>query len=210
MSILTLVPSEVGVAIAAGVVWAINEVRKHRDTKKDVHQKKNMLDNILDQQAQLRKDFENEMEKVKSDIKALRSEFKPNGGSSGRDLWDEMKGLQQAQFHAQLNQVKTPIYLCDKKGNCTFANSALSTLFGLHYKDMLGRGWLKAIGRNQTEREEVWNSWIASVERDIPFVREYEVINQRTGKDNICITQAEAQRRKDGDVMFFLGTVTPK
>lgn len=102
------------------------------------------------------------------------------------------------------------VYETAADGSCTFANPALCDLFGLSETEMLGNGWLRAVGRNQTERQKIWQDWQDSVHQDIPYRAEYW-IKPRNGKEiSYCVTYAEALRSPvTGKILIFHGVVKP-
>lgn len=189
--------TEMGTVLGAGALYILAEVGKWLKNRKSTTAVKTGVSEVL-----------GSIKALESDIREIKKELTYNGGSSLKDQINEMKGLQEARFYTQQNQQPTPIYNCNKIGDCTFSNTALSELFGMHYTEMLGKGWLAAIGENQVDREAVYDEWINSVKNDLPFEREYTVVNQKTKEKFRCRTKAEAQRKKDGEVMFYLGTVT--
>lgn len=101
------------------------------------------------------------------------------------------------------------VYETDDSGSCTFANPALCALFGLSEQEMLGRGWLKAVGRTQIERTEIWRQWMDAVKTDIPYRAEYWVAPSDGGAPVFCMTYAEALRSASGKVLRFHGVVKP-
>lgn len=99
-----------------------------------------------------------------------------------------------------------PMYECDVKGECTFVNRALSELFGMPRKDMLGRGWLRAV-ISQEERHRVWTAWLKDAKQLIPYSDEYEIINQRTQKPLKVRTSTVVYKAKSGKVLGFHGLI---
>lgn len=212
---------EIGTIMGAFVVYIGAEILKWYKSRKTTKVVRDNVEEILKGQNVFHDKINNDVSEIKSqvskmesDIKDVRKEVMFNGGHSMKDQLSkvqnnlsEMQGLQEARFFAQQNQQLTATYNCDVKGNCTFSNTALSNLFGMHYSEMIGKGWLRAIGLSQSERESVYEEWMNAVRNDLPFECIYNVVNQKTGDQYKCKTKADAQRKKDGTVMFYLGTV---
>lgn len=98
------------------------------------------------------------------------------------------------------------IYVCNSvTGECTYANSELSELFGVDATDFAGNGWLSAIDGKQ--RGDVWKMWQAAVREHIPYECEYDVTNQRTGESFRCYTKAYPAKLKTGQIVWYVGTV---
>lgn len=207
LSIITEHATEIGTVMGAGFLYVVAELAKWFKSRKSNIEVKSNVAEILEGQKAFHDNINNEVASIKNDMAAVKKELTYNGGSSLKDQINEMKGLQEARFFTQQNQNPTPLYNCNKMGECTFSNTALAELFGMHYTEMLGKGWLAAIGETQVERENVYEEWINSVRNDLPFEREYTVVNQKTKEKILCRSKAEAQRKKDGEVMFYLGTV---
>lgn len=196
-----------GTVMGAGILYIFTEVAKWLKSRKSNIEVKSNVSEILEGQKIFHDNINTKVASIEKDISEVKKELTYNGGSSLKDQINEIKGLQEARFFTQQNQNVTPIYNCDKMGDCTFSNTALANLFGMHYTEMLGKGWLAAIGEDQAEREMVFENWMCSVKNDLPFEMEYIVVNQKTHEKIKCRTKAEAQRKKDGEVMFYLGTV---
>ena len=102
------------------------------------------------------------------------------------------------------------VYETDPKGSCTFANPALCDLFGLSEQEMMGNSWLRAVGRNPTERMKVWQDWQVAVAQDIPYRAEYWITPGSGREPLYCVTYAEALRSPvNGKVLKFHGVVKP-
>lgn len=98
------------------------------------------------------------------------------------------------------------IYVCNSvTGECTYANSELSELFGMDAADFAGNGWLSAI--DSKERNEVWKLWQSAVKEHIPYEYTYGITNQRTGERFRCYTKAYPAKLKTGEVVWYVGTV---
>ncbi len=138
----------------------------------------------------------------------IRAEMKPNGGGSLKDLVRSAHDrivIQELRLRSVMATSPVALYECDAAGNCTWVNDRLCDLFGLDHEKMLGNGWLSAIA--QDERVAERSFWTECVERDIPYSREYTIVDQRTGERRRCKTTAVAHRDARGEVMMFQGFV---
>lgn len=166
---------------------------KGRKAKKEV---KSGVETIVDKMKT--------MEKNVSDIK---NELSFNGGHSLKDVVHEMKGMQDARFYIQMNQKEKPLFTCDHDGKLDFANNAMSELFGMHYKEMLDKDFMKAIGETQNERDQFFTLFVNSIKNESPFEYTVVVTNQRSKHKTNCIVILNAQRKKTGQVMFYYGEI---
>lgn len=198
---------EIGTVMGAFVLYIVAEVTKWIKSRKGKLEVKDNVAEILLAQKSFHAKFDDEISTIKEDITSVKKELTYNGGSSLKDQINEMKGLQEARFFWQQNIQEEALFNCDKMGDCTFSNKALCELFGMHYTEMSGKGWLKAIGETQHEREDAYNAWISSIRNQLPYEYQYTVVNQKTGAKIKCIAKAEAMRNKSGEVMYYIGTV---
>lgn len=106
-----------------------------------------------------------------------------------------------------LYYVDIPMYECDKNtGHCVWVNKALANLFGMNEEDMLGTGWLNAV--EQSQIDHVWERWQLAIEKNIPYVCNYTVINQQTKQPIDCCARAVKIRNSTThEVLMIRGTV---
>ena len=144
---------------------------------------------------------------IKGDIEAIRKEVTFNGGSSLKDEVYRISGETDAFLAIKMNSDNEAVYICDRDGFCTFANDKLCELFGMNYHEMLGNGWLAAVGKNQYEKDRCYTEWRQSVEKSIPYSTEYTLINQKTHEEANCRTHAIAIYSRKGEILFYKGVV---
>lgn len=198
------ISTELGTAFGVGILYVVTEVGKWIKTRKPLRNMKDNVDSILT----VTNEFNSKIETIEKDIKDVKKEVMFNGGTSMKDKLVDLINLNEARFHINQNMNPQPIYNTNKMGEWTFANYAVADLFGMHYTEMLGTNWLKAVGTNQHDREKIYNAWIESVKDGIPFSYEFDVTNQMTKEVFKCVSTARSQRNKDGDVILYLGTIT--
>ncbi len=150
---------------------------------------------------------------MQSQLEEIARELKFNGGRSTKDILASLHELiELSDMRLMMYQQASPvgIYECDATGKCTSANPALCELFGMTEQEMLGNGWLEAVGRNQVEKKLVFENWQASVRDNIPYREDYWIV-PRTGEAILCTMYAQALRsRSTGKVLRFHGVVNPK
>lgn len=71
------------------------------------------------------------------------------------------------------NTLNLGIYICDENGKCIYANNTISSIFDLDKSEMIGSGWLKPV----KDKEKVFKEWKFSVENNLPYKTEYELLN---------------------------------
>ena len=192
---------QTGVALA--ITYAGAEILKWIKTRKTRNEFAEKVDEIKTG-IDLNKDS---IHGILSELKTIKAEVTFNGGASLKDTVYALKWECDARFLAQLNLSPVPTYVCDGSGKCIMANAALLKIFGLSYDLMLGYGWLKAIGKNQEERDEVHHEWSYAVKNGIPYDVEYNVVNQHNGHIKRYKTTANAHVLPSGDVLHYLGTL---
>lgn len=145
-------------------------------------------------------------------LNQIVEEMKFNGGKSFKDLIARiLEAHDLDQMRWQLLEQASPIgiYECDANGSCIKANLALCEMFGLTEAEMMGNGWLESVGRSQLEKDSVYNSWRAAVQKSIPYKDKYW-LTPREGDALEVMTYAQALRsQKTGNVLIYRGVVTP-
>lgn len=148
-------------------------------------------------------------------IRKIFHELTPNGGGSLADTINDIRKHQIiGQTRAQIlweHQQGVGYYECEgnaseNAGACTWANKYLCDLFGIPLEEFVGFGWTQAIV-SQAERNRIHKSWLAAVEDEIPYVEEYEIVNQHTGQRHRVKTRAWACYGKDKKVLKMFGTL---
>lgn len=110
-----------------------------------------------------------------------------------------------AKIHLIINLHGDAIYVCEPDGSNVWVSYALAELFGLSPAQMLGNGWASAI--DHTERQQAVQRWIESVSSGTPYQDEYTIL-VRGGRRRVR-TQAFRHVNEDGDVVLYVGYVTP-
>lgn len=116
---------------------------------------------------------------------------------------DRTQGRGEVERRLLAEHLRLALYVCSPDGACTAANEPLCELFGLDSSEFLGFGWLAAI----EDRLAVYQDWIRSVTNGLPFSREYDAVNKRTGERVHCRSKAYAVLASDGTVVCYVGYV---
>lgn len=155
-------------------------------------------------------------------IKNIEYELKTNGGFSVKDVVSKMHGnvisiqdkldkvISQARARTELalNQSLIAQFLCNDKGEITFANDAMSDLFGLSKTHLLKNKYLSVID-DQGVKEEIIRRLGFAISKQITF--SMNDIPLRNPKDNqvtkVRLVVSPTLDDKDNFV-WFLGKVT--
>lgn len=155
-----------------------------------------------------------------SQIADVKKELTDNGGGTTKDgvrlIREDVKSLKdnvmelaetnQANSTIQLNKYSDPMFRLNKLGECEFVNEKMVELVGIPYRDLMVRGFLKAIGRNQSERLQFHEELVDSAKGDVPFCKEC-FISTKDGPVP-CEIRTTAYKRKDRNtIMFYLAEV---
>ena len=155
-------------------------------------------------------DWRLRVNKAFTELDKLVEQFQPNGGTSVRDAIDRIDFSVQrntARFIAMLNHEIRAVFECDVEGQCTFANKALSDLFGMADDELMGNGWL--VGIDPADRERIWQVWLSCVKSHIPYEAVYSVRNQRTNVKQLVRAYSMAMKNLKGNIIGFHGVVEP-
>jgi PAS domain S-box-containing protein len=131
-----------------------------------------------------------------------------NGGSSLKDTViriNEMLCVLNSRSLFTLDRADIGLFECDRSGMCTFANSAMSNIFGLAQEELKGNGWLQAIDEN--ERYEVWDAWHKMIEDNIPYDTTYLVINRDSKKRFQCRSTAKPHFDSRKGILGYIGVI---
>lgn len=165
-----------------------------------------ILDKKLNDQAALLDQRLNEQDKK---LATIEKEVTPNGGGSIKDMISNINSLAliaNLRTRRIISTNPTAIYECEPvDGKCITANSALCEMFGLSEAEMLGAGWLTAIVPDQ--RQKCWEGYQKSIESDIPYEWNYEVINHKTREKFFCRTEMFVLRDSKGKPILYQGIV---
>ena len=138
-------------------------------------------------------------------------EIMPNGGDSMKDAVSRIDNAVQfsgARWRAIIDRDEVATYECDLDGLCTQSNRAMCDLFGLEREEMMGVGWMK--GLIPEDRERVYDAWMASVNKGIPYECSYTVRHADTGTEVEVTTIADPMENDRGHIIGFHGSITPR
>lgn len=193
-----------GATALAGIVWR----KKIVVWLTGYRERRRLLDMVPTIQTQLTA--------MQTQLDEIAKELKFNGGQSTKDILTSLHDLvelSEMRWQVQLQTTPTGVYECSPDGKCTRANPALCELFGLSESEMIGgdgNGWLRAVGRNQSEKMAVFHNWSESVRESVPYKDEYWIVPLE-GEPVYCTTYAQALRsKKSGRILKFYGVVNPK
>lgn len=172
---------------------------------------------ILSNQEQIK----NQHVLMSDQVRKIAAETIPNGSNQIRLVYDkidviannvetimECQAVSNMEFEARLEVDKTPIFKCDEKGRCTFANSSLCHLFDTTQDQMLGEGWGGfIIPRDVDKAFKDWHRFIA--QKGIEIEADY-CIRTQSGILKEIRYKAVAKYSKEGDLKFIIGTAWEK
>jgi len=110
------------------------------------------------------------LEELSGDMKEIRIEMKPNGGTSIRDSLNRVEAMQAYQGAFQMSSLHTwekAIFITDAQGAVTYVNRAHSRLTGFRPDECMGHEWINVI--DPKERNECMQAWKDSVTQGIVF-----------------------------------------
>lgn len=142
-------------------------------------------------------------------------ETRANGGMSMRDAvnrievrvdasldkMDRMGARLEARQHVFSNSLEYPVFETDENGNWTTVNEAFLTLTGRQADDLLGSDWINVVC--PTEQDDVWESYLAAIERRGKFERTFTLCKRTGGKVKVHATATCSRSRETG----WFGTV---
>jgi PAS domain S-box-containing protein len=128
------------------------------------------------------------------DVKEIRKELSPNGGTSIKDTVNKLaEGVEkiatsidnlttqgtrmELRQQSILNSISVPTFERDNKGNCTYANKAYLDLTGRTMEEVRGMGWLNVI--HPEDRERVLADWLRSTAQQRNFEDTFRVVNRQ-------------------------------
>ena len=162
--------------------------------------------------------FTGDMRAAASDVKAIKKEVFPNGGSSLSDRVDatrnelrslrfEVTATRRVQRRA-LDQTKgVALFECDYLGQCTWVSAQWTAWTGLSVGEAQGHGWAAAI--HHMDRERVFAAWTTAILERRPFAAEIRYAHVRTGLITRVRVDAEAIEAPSGECVGWVGHVVP-
>lgn len=117
------------------------------------------------------------------------------------------QGQSECNIRHRLSESKlhTAIFVFNIEGKCTYVNDYVCEIWGLSHKEMLDTGWLSSI--LEEERMEVYDTWIESVQKKVPYSTTYKIQNRRTGKIHSVRAHAWCISDLCGKTICYLGSV---
>jgi PAS domain S-box-containing protein len=97
-------------------------------------------------------------------------EFRPNGGSSLRDVVNRIEAriIKEEQYNKAItNHMKLPVFASDPDGSCVWVNDAMLGLVGRGIGDFVGNNWKGVIDEDDADR--VYEEWSTSVREQREF-----------------------------------------
>ena len=134
------------------------------------------------------------------DIKEIKGQVLPNGGSSMRDDVTAIKLValeQKALQRAVLDSANVGFFMADISGARVFVNLRLAEMLGCQRADLLGNGWISFVAEDQ--REKVSREWADCVR----FRREFKMPFDYITRDGRRLSvECNAREVRDGDQFF--------
>ena len=111
-------------------------------------------------------------------LTSIADQFKPNGGSSLRDVIDRIEitvAKNNSVATVLLQESPDAIFITDANGMCTWVNDTYTQWTGLSAEQALGMGWHAAIALN--DRELVFEEWEKAIAHKVNFTGHYKWTN---------------------------------
>lgn len=170
----------------------------------------NQLFNII--RTQLNNSKENvKLTQLILDVEVIKKEVLPNGGGSMKDKVNKLNEsitkiatLSEKKWHLQLDAMQTPIYVHDLNGECIYANDIMAELFQMPKHEFLKNGWISRI----KNKPQAFNNWNESVQKNIPYRDEYELVNDAGKVYAKCTTRSELIKDASDTPLFYYGQIT--
>jgi PAS domain S-box-containing protein len=153
----------------------------------------------------------------------IPDQFKPNGGSSLRDIIDRihhdlvvlkkkiiyLDGENKA-IMSFLGESQPPIIFweADKNGEWISISKKWLELTSLDLKTSLGWGWLNAICEDY--RDKVLELWTDSIQQKREFHSEFNIYNYLTDKEISVECHSVVVRDEFNEPLYYVGIVIPK
>jgi PAS domain S-box-containing protein len=156
-----------------------------------------------------RRILEQHIEDEGRQLEEILKEFKPNDGSSLRDVIDKISERQhgfEAFLTAQLNTIEAAIFRTDANGKVTYINRHHQRLTGFSFNEVEGDGWINVI--HPAERKRVFDSWQRAVVAEREFSEDIKYIT--ADGENEYMVHVNVYRELDSNNVLrgYLGVVT--
>ena len=96
------------------------------------------------------------------------------------------------------------VFRTDRQGNCVYVNDKWSEILEIDFDHALGEGWTNGIHPN--DRNKVYQEWRLAAKEVLPFHMEFRT-SGISGTVRWCSVRAVAERKDDGTVSGYVGTV---
>lgn len=134
----------------------------------------------------------------------MAEDFKKNGGSSLRDIIDNIDrrlGVTDIRIMALLKTTPTPLFETDINGAWTWVNRAWSDLSGFQTEQTLGYGWMNVICSDY--HQNITAQWKLAIEQKRDCVLEFDLV---TRDERVIPVKIETTAlRNNGEVIGYLG-----
>ena len=158
------------------------------------------------------------------DIHEIKQQFKPNGGTSLRDVINRLEiGVSEltsdvltlsqdtsrmdARHWAIVATLRDPIWESDKDGLCIRVNSSMLDLLERNQEEMIGNGWENTI--HPEDHDRVWKEWTDAITRKRNFETQYRVISKNSMKIyNVVAMCVPYYNPRSKELLGFVGRYT--
>jgi hypothetical protein len=137
------------------------------------------------------------------ELKRVTSEFKPNGGSSLRDVLNRMENSlihTEQKIRLISSCLGVAYFETDSKGQYTFVSKKWTEITDFNYDQAVGDGWLGII--NKEMRKEAKEEWLSCMEQKREF--HFNAILSNSDNKDISIV-AWPIKNIDGSIEKFFG-----
>lgn len=143
---------------------------------------------------------------LQKDVAAIKSQVYSNGGSSLRDVVNQIAERQHVDAEirrAGFHHSTSPIWEADHEGHITWSNAAFAKLLGVATEDLKGHGWMGMVCRDDLPkvRHEILQT--GSHDHHI----DYRAHRPKPQPMVLIRTRWKRVTTKDGKTVAFVGTV---
>ncbi len=111
----------------------------------------------------------------------------------------------EQRYHALAKAAPVGIFRTDLEGHCVYVNECWQELAGMTQAQAQGDGWAAAL--HEDDRQRVFDEWYQAAQTQSSFRTECR-FRKPKGQVTWVLTQAEAERNANGQVVGYVGTVT--
>jgi PAS domain S-box-containing protein len=149
-----------------------------------------------------------ELVEIRTDIRNLIHELKPNGGTSLRDAVNRIENRQivfEQRQRAVLTDANVGVFETDESGEFVWVNRRLCRIMNRTPDELLGSAWLDAVIAPQ--RDSIEKAWETAVEDGREFHRAFTIATPDNTEVDLqlhCVRMTD----KEGQVAGYIGFVT--